>query len=103
MRCAATLRRSAEVSRRHAAKPAAASVRWLPLCLAALLASTAGPAAAAIYSCVDASGKRLTSDRPIAECSNREQRLLNADGSVRRIVTPDLTADERAEVDRITS
>jgi len=50
-----------------------------------------------IYSCVDGNGKRLTSDRPIPECFNREQRVLNADGSVRRIVPPVLTAEERAE------
>ncbi len=50
-----------------------------------------------IYSCTDANGKRLTSDRPIPECTNRDQRELNADGSVRRIVPPPPTADERAE------
>ncbi len=50
-----------------------------------------------IYTCTDASGKKLTSDRPIAECSTREQRVLNADGSVRDVVGPTLTADERAE------
>jgi Domain of unknown function (DUF4124) len=62
-----------------------------------------GPAAAAnkapIYSCIDANGKRLTSDRPISECHNREQRVLNADGSVKRIVPPTPTADERAEIE----
>ena len=50
-----------------------------------------------IYTCTDAGGKRLTSDRPIAECATREQRVLNADGSVRQVVPPTLTADERAE------
>ncbi len=52
-----------------------------------------------IYSCVDAAGKRLTSDRPIAECNAREQRVLNADGSVKRVVPPTLTADERADAE----
>ena len=42
-------------------------------------------------------GARLTSDRPIAECVDREQRVLNADGSLRAILPPTLTADERAE------
>ena len=37
---------------------------------------------APIYSCIDAHGKRITSDRPIPECAAREQRVLNADGSV---------------------
>jgi hypothetical protein len=53
----------------------------------------------AIYTCTDANGKRLTSDRPIAECSAREQRELNADGSTKRIVPPTMTADERAEAE----
>jgi hypothetical protein len=54
-------------------------------------------AQAPIYSCVDASGKRLTSDRPIPECATRDQRLLNPDGSVRKVLPPTPTADERAE------
>lgn len=57
------------------------------------------PAVAQIYSCVDASGKRLTSDRPITECANKDQRLLNSDGSVRQIVPPSMTADERADAE----
>lgn len=54
-----------------------------------------------IYSCVDANGKKLTSDRPIPECNapGREQRELNTDGSVKRVVPPTLTADERAEAE----
>ena len=51
---------------------------------------------APIYTCTDASGKKLTSDRPIAECNSREQRVLNADGSVRSVRPPTMTADERA-------
>ena len=62
-------------------------------------APCAAGAAAEIYTCIDGHGKRLTSDRPIAECSAREQRLLNADGSVRRVLPPTLTADERAEIE----
>ena len=57
----------------------------------------AGPAQ--IYTCVAASGKRLTSDRPIAECNTREQRVLNGDGSVKRVVPPTQTADERSEAE----
>ena len=59
--------------------------------------SITGGADAAIYTCVDATGKRLTSDRPIPACTDREQRVLNADGSVKRIVPPTPTADERTE------
>jgi hypothetical protein len=54
-------------------------------------------AAPGIYTCVDASGKRLTSDRPIVDCIDREQRVLNADGSVKQTLTRTLTAEERAE------
>jgi len=50
-----------------------------------------------IYTCFDDKGRRLTSDRPIPECSAKEQQLLNRDGSLRAVVPPTLTADERAE------
>ena len=75
---------------------------WLPaLAAAALLGATAAQAAdsALIYSCVDASGKKLTSDRPIPECNSRDQRVLNADGSVKRVMPPTPTADERAAIE----
>ena len=52
-----------------------------------------------IYTCTDPTGKKLTSDRPIADCSALEQRVLNADGSVKRIVPPTPTTDERAELE----
>lgn len=48
-----------------------------------------------IYSCVDSKGRRLTSDRPIADCLDREQRELNPSGTVRRHVGPTLTAKEQ--------
>ena len=60
-------------------------------------AAPAPAASAAIYACVDDKGRQLTADRPIVECANREQRLLNRDGSVRGLQPPTLTADERAE------
>jgi hypothetical protein len=63
---------------------------------AAVLAETP-PSSAGIYTCVDDKGRRLTADRPIAECTNREQKLLNRDGSVRAVQPPTLTAEERAE------
>ena len=54
-------------------------------------------AAPGIYTCTDANGKRLTSDRPIPDCTDRDQRVLNADGSVKQTITRTLTAEERAE------
>jgi hypothetical protein len=56
-----------------------------------------------IYICVDAKGKRLTSDRYIPECSDREQKLMNSTGTVRAIIPPTLSARERevqAEADK---
>lgn len=34
-----------------------------------------------IYACTDASGRRITADRPIASCVDREQRVLGNTGS----------------------
>lgn len=67
----------------------------------AFLAGAAGSAwgQQGIYTCVDARGKRLTSDRPHMECLDREQRELNSSGTVRRIVPPSMTAVERAAQD----
>ncbi len=55
--------------------------------------------AGGIYSCVDSKGRRLTSDRPIPECLDREQRQLGSSGVVRRVVPPSYTAEERAKIE----
>jgi hypothetical protein len=55
------------------------------------------PELAGIYSCIDDKGRKLTSDRPIPECTAKEQRVLNKDGSLKAIHPPTLTAEERAE------
>lgn len=60
-------------------------------------AANGATSTAGIYSCTDAQGRRLTSDRPIPDCGAREQRVLNKDGSVQRVIPPTLTAEERAE------
>lgn len=52
---------------------------------------------ASIYTCVDAKGRKLTSDRPIADCADREQKVLNPSGTVKGKVGPTLTAQERAD------
>lgn len=66
---------------------------WAPLAWA----QTPPGSPARIFSCIDANGKKLTSDRTIPECAGRDQRLLNSDGSVKQVVPPVPTADERAE------
>lgn len=57
------------------------------------------PASGGIYTCVDAKGRRLTADRPIAECTDREQRVLSPTGSERQRVGPTLTEQERAALE----
>ena len=49
-----------------------------------------------IYTCVDANGRKLTADRPISACSDREQKILNPSGTVRGSVAPTLTPQELA-------
>ena len=53
-------------------------------------------ASGGIYTCVDRNGRRLTADRPIAECLDREQRELGPSGTVRRQIGPSLSEQERA-------
>jgi hypothetical protein len=65
--------------------------------LAGLLAATeVAQANGAIYTCVNARGQRLTSDRPIPECLDREQQIRNRDGSSRGVLGPSMTAEERS-------
>ena len=52
-----------------------------------------------IYTCVDSKGRRLTADRPIADCIDREQAEISPTGKVVRKIGPSLTADERLAED----
>ena len=56
-------------------------------------------APAGIYNCIDSRGRNITSDRPIADCVDREQRELNPSGTTRRRIEPTYTAREQAERD----
>lgn len=49
-----------------------------------------------IYACTDANGRRITADRPIASCIDREQRVLGNTGVEVRRVGPTLTDQERS-------
>lgn len=93
-----------------ASHQAGARSRWALVALAALASALGAEADAqpqgnnpdrSIFTCVDAAGRRLTADRPIAACNDREQRVLNADGSLRRILPPQMTADERAAFEEV--
>ena len=73
---------------------------WAGAFVLALLAG--GPAGEAlaqtrIYTCKDASGKTLTSDRPLQECQGREQRILGKDGTVVQKIDAPLTDEQKAE------
>ncbi len=61
--------------------------------------SLASAQAQGIYTCTDSKGRRITSDRPIVECLDREQRQLGKTGIVRQVVPPSYTADERAKLE----
>lgn len=88
--------------RTHTTATLASRAAWAAL---AVLAAPWSPDAAAqgagrqVFTCVTAAGRTLTSDRLIAECMDREQRVLARDGTVLRIVPPSLTAEERAAKD----
>ena len=63
-------------------------------------AQSPSPVIAGVYTCTDAKGRKLTSDRPIPECTDREQKVLNPSGTLKTKVGPSLTALEKAEIDR---
>ncbi len=74
-------------------------MRWgltPPLLLAVMGAAVAQ--SAGIYTCVDKAGRKFTADRPILECMDREQKILNPSGSVRSILTPPKTEKELADM-----
>lgn len=50
-----------------------------------------------IYTCTDAAGKRLSADRPISQCADREQRVLGPTGVERSRLGPALTEIEMAQ------
>ncbi|MDT9001031.1 hypothetical protein RQP53_17265 [Paucibacter sp. APW11] len=79
--------------RLHAVVPCAALVL-----LAGALSHAQAPAPrlGSIYSCTTPDGRKLTSDRPIADCASREQRILNSDGSQRGVLPPAMSPEERA-------
>ena len=78
---------------------AVATGAWLAGAAGSAWAQPASAASSGIYTCVAADGRRLTADRPIDECRSREQKELNRDGSVRRVLPPTQTAEEAAEAD----
>jgi hypothetical protein len=66
----------------------------------AWLAGAGMVAAQGIFTCTTSSGRKITSDRPIAECANQDQKELNASGTVKRVVKPTMTAEEQRVADQ---
>ena len=82
------------------ARLVAATLCGLAIPLAALAAETQ---AGRIFQCTLPDGRRLTSDKPIAECmsSGKSQRELNKDGSQKGVLEAPPTEDEKADRDRV--
>lgn len=78
--------------------------RWILGAIAAaagtLAWAQAQPVPGGVYTCIDAKGRKLTADRPIVECIDREQKVLNPSGTVRAKVGPSLTAQEKLELEQ---
>ncbi|HEY4372346.1 MAG TPA: hypothetical protein VGN52_10500 [Burkholderiales bacterium] len=49
-----------------------------------------------VYTCRDANGRILTSDKQIPECRDREQRILGRDGTVMQVIPAPLTPEQKA-------
>ena len=63
-----------------------------------LWAGTVG-AQGAIYTCKDANGKTITSDRPLPECQGRDGRVLSKQGTTVKTIEGALTAEQKAARD----
>ncbi len=59
-------------------------------------AAAQSQSAGRIYTCKDASGKTLTSDRPIPECQGREGRILSTQGTTIKKIEVPLTEEQEA-------
>ncbi len=87
-------------SRHRPPHPCRAARVWLVAgCLlagpVAVGAQTKAPAAGSIYTCIDARGRLLSSDRPIPECRDRVQHEIGPSGTVRRVIAPPPTPEEQ--------
>ena len=72
---------------------------WLIGAIHAWPAMAQSPPIQGIYTCTDAQGRKLTSDRSIPSCNDRDQVVLNPSGTVKSRVGPTLTALERADLE----
>ncbi len=68
----------------------------MTVAVAAMTSLLGSASAQGIYTCTDAKGRRLTADRPIIDCIDREQTELSNGGLPRRKIAPTPTAAEQA-------
>jgi len=73
--------------------PAIAAALWL------MAWSAQAQNSQSIYTCTDSKGRRITSDRPIVDCLDREQQRLGRTGTVREVIPPSYTREEREKVE----
>lgn len=79
----------------------ATAVALAALALPPLAAQSQAPTAAgSIFVCTDAKGQRFTSDRPIPECADREQREMSASGVIRRVIPGAASPMEQAQAEQ---
>jgi len=76
-----------------------AALGLVAACVCSLAAAQTVSPAQGIYTCIDAKGRKITADRPIAECMDRTQREISRSGLVKREIAPPPTADERAALE----
>lgn len=84
--------------RRTARRACAALLLAGPVACAWAQPAGATSGSSVVYSCQTAQGI-ITSDRYIAQCSDREQRVYNRDGTASRVIPPNWTASERAAIE----
>jgi hypothetical protein len=77
-------------------RTAAGLCRRAALALALLLPLAAG---AQLFVCKTPGGRTLTDDKPPPECASTVIRELNRDGSLKRLIEPPLTPEQRQERD----
>jgi PBP1b-binding outer membrane lipoprotein LpoB len=55
------------------------------------------PVRAEIYTCKDATGRVITSDRPMIECANSAIRVLRPDGATKRLIPAPLNEEQKLQ------
>ncbi|HEX4583846.1 MAG TPA: hypothetical protein VH183_03390 [Burkholderiaceae bacterium] len=70
--------------------------RWI---VAGVLGALPAAAWCQLYVCTTPNGRTLTGDLPPPECGNVSIRELNRDGSIRRVIEPPLTPEQKKKRD----